>query len=147
MKEAAAAIVLGAPFFFWGLSQYRKSKATASWPYIQGWVFHSAVRSDFTRGDNDSADTWTYTPEVRYQYQVDRQVYQGSRITVATHGYQHPQQAQAALAYFPAETPCYVYYNPAKPQESVLVPGKTEGILPLLIGGVLLALGLAALFV
>ncbi len=145
MKEAAGAIVLGAPFFFWGLSLYRRSKAAANWPCVQGWVFHSAVRSDYSRGDNDSPDSWTFTPEVRYQYQAGGQVYQGTRITVANHGYQNQQKAQAVIAGFPADTPCFVYYNPAKPHESVLIPGKTEGILPLILGGVLLILGLAAL--
>lgn len=146
MKEALGGIILGAPLFFWGLSQFRKSRAAASWPAVPGWILQSTVSSELSRGDQDNPDSWTHYPSVLYQYQLGPQVYQGNQISIVKRGYQHPHQAQAVIAAFPAGTPRNVYYNPARPQESILEAGKTEGVLLMCIGGLILALALAAAF-
>jgi hypothetical protein len=143
MKEGVAAIAVGAPLFLWGLSQFRKSRATAAWPAAQGWIIRSAVKAEFSRGDQDTADSWTHYPEVQYQYQLGQQVFAGNSIATVKRGYQHPHQAQAILSAYPAGTMCTVYYNPAKPHEAVLQTGKSEGIPLIAVGGLILLAGIA----
>lgn len=144
MQQAIGAIVLGAPLFLWGLAQFRKSRAASQWPAAPGWILQSSVESSFQRGDEESADSYTYTPKVVYQYQVGPHTFQGDRISIAARGYQHPHQAQAALAPYPQGQQLWVRYNPAKPQESCLQPAGTDGVLLMAIGGLILAVALIA---
>jgi hypothetical protein len=72
------------------------------------------------------------------------QLYQGNQISLVRRGYQHPHQAQAVLAAYPAGAPRNVYFNPARPQESMLEAGRTEGVLLMVLGALILALTAAA---
>jgi hypothetical protein len=104
----------------------------------------STVTTQFSQGSEDSPDTYSYSPSVVYQYTVNGQTYQGTRITYVGQGYDSPAKAQAALAPYPAGQPVNVSFNPVKPHESVLVPGKTEGVLLMAVGVIAVAAGLAA---
>lgn len=144
MKQALGGFIFGGLFFLWGFTLFRRSRATAAWPAIQGWIMQSTVTTQFSQGSEDSPDTYSYSPSVVYQYTVNGQTYQGTRITYVGQGYDSPAKAQAALAPYPAGQPVNVSFNPVKPHESVLVPGKTEGVLLMAVGVIAVAAGLAA---
>lgn len=144
MKELLGGALIGAPLFLWGLSQFRKSRAAASWPAAPGWIIESTVTSEFSRGDQDNPDTWTYYPVVTYQYQIGGQLYRCDQLGLVRRGYQHPHQAQAAIAPYPAGAARNVYFNPARPHEAILEPGRTEGVLLLCLGSLILLLTAAA---
>ncbi len=144
MKQAIGGMIIGVPLFLWGFVQYRKSRAAAMWPTAQGAIVGATVESEFSRGGEDEADSWSYYPAVQYHYAVGQQTYQGNRIAIERRGYQRPEQAQAALAPFPVGQPVLVYYDPARPHEAVLDPSKKAGVVLMVIGALIAVVPLAA---
>ena len=144
MAQVIVALLLGGGLFLWGLTQFRRSRATGAWPSAPGWIVQSTVTTSFTRGSDDSPDSYTYSPSVVYQYSINGQTFQGTRITYAGQGYGTPAKAQAALAPYPAGQPVNVFFNPARPHESVLAAGKTSGVMLMVLGALILAVGLVA---
>jgi len=74
---------------------------------------------------SDSEGT-SYTPAVEYRYSVGRQEHVGRRINyswVATSS----QGARQAIAQYPAGQRVTVYYDPRRPEDSLLEPGLHSG--------------------
>lgn len=111
---------LGAGLFWLGQRQKRRLRESLGWPETTGVVVWNGISKTGT-GDADSGYSTTYSPEVRYQYSAAGAAFTGTRIGLVSRGYGRPQQAQEALAAYAVNQQVTVYFNPAQPQDSLLV--------------------------
>ncbi len=123
LQEVLIATLVGGIFAFvaviiLGIAVYTRQRAEASkqWPMVLGQVVSSMVTSS-----SSSEGGTTYSPDIRYAYDVGGQAYQSSRLafggTVST---SNPRDAQKHTARYPAGSVVQVYYNPTKPQDATL---------------------------
>jgi hypothetical protein len=136
---------IGLGLFLLGFFQRRKVSASRSWPATTGQISAGRVEVTHNRGDEDTADSITYTPVVQYQYWTGNQWLYGDRIGFVGRGFSTQRQAQAVLANYPVGATVTVYFNPAKPAQAVLERTAAGGMLLVVLGGVIVLLGIAAL--
>jgi hypothetical protein len=137
---------LGA-LFLWRVWRTRqKLMASMSWPYTPGRIIGATVRQEVTRGDADTADQVTYQPVVQYEYQVSGQLYQGNRFALQDKAYSSSKKAFDAASPFQPGTPVWVFYDPAKPQDSVLERKAHGNNLGMAIGALLVVAAVVVLF-
>jgi hypothetical protein len=77
-----------------------------------------------------------YFLSVRFRYTVDGQVLESDQLDFGGEAYRSESEAVAAREALRTQAPLYIYYNPRRPQVSVLRPG-TGGALSLLIWSVM----------
>jgi hypothetical protein len=134
-----ALIVFAAVFGGFGTYKYTVASASSSWPTTQSRI--TASRLDRTGSGSDTK----YRPSVSYRYSVQGTDYTGKRIR-AVSSYTSRGKAESELARYPSGATVTVYYDPADPASSVLVPGVTMGIyLMLAVGVACLVLAIAIL--
>jgi len=95
-------------------------------------VLTSEVVEDRYRDPTGNA-TIAFVPKVVYEYNVEGQVYTSRNIIFGQTNYDYIIASRICEKYAIESTPD-VYYNPAKPAESVLVPRSTEGMRSLVPG-------------
>lgn len=135
-------IGIGAFLIYFSLRSRKKADASQSWPSINGQVTESRVDHS-TSIDSDGDQRASYTPVVRYTYQVMGQTYTGKNISFGGQpSYGNPGKAQAALERFPAGEVIAVYYNPENPSEAVLERQAGGATLSMVIGIIFLLVGL-----
>jgi len=110
-------LALGSAFFYLTtLDALLIGQASPSWPTVQARIWHTDVIAGHHRGQV------TYTGYVRYGYRVHGKVYASHRIAaLAISG--SSSAASEIVRRYPVDAIVPVYYNPAKPWISVLVPG------------------------
>ena len=129
-----------------GLYKVRKVRASRSWSKTTGTIAKSSVREEFTQGSEDSPDSWTYTPEICYEFQVEGRTVRGDRIGFDRKGYQKRLDAQAVVGRYPLGSRTPVFFDPAKPTDSVLERASGSGWFLVAAGaGVVLLVAAAAL--
>lgn len=121
-------------------SQRSKSKAlqSQSWPEIKGLITESRIKEK-----SDPEMGTSYTPIVRYNYQVEGVMYEGKRIAFGS-GMEFNiwQKAAEYLKPYPVDTEVSVFYNPDNPSDSVLIQVAQRTTVGLVIGIILLAITL-----
>jgi hypothetical protein len=110
-------LVVGGAFWFAIQNKKKREAAAASWASVEGEITGSEVRR--TR-DTDGEGGFTYDPLVTYRYIVGGETLTGSRLNFSAARHQFPKKAEEAVARYPAGTRVTVYYDPAKPHDSVL---------------------------
>lgn len=115
----------------------QRAEASKAWPMVLGQVISSMVTSS-----SDSDGGTTYSPDIRYAYDVGGQAYQSSRLafggTVSTG---NPRDAQKHTARYPAGSVVQVYYNPNKPQDATLERRAGSANFLFAFGGLFLVIG------
>ncbi len=98
-------------------------QGSPNWPHVMGEMLEARARARNETGDQRGTPTHDWFTEVRYRYTVNGQTYTGTRLRAF--GLNHMDEASALheLAPFPKGQPVKVYYDPAKPSSSVLIPG------------------------
>jgi hypothetical protein len=147
MKQALFVGLLGAGVFLIGLFKVRKVRASRSWIRATGVIVQASVRESFSQGSDDSPDSWSYAPEVQYQFQAGGREFRGDRISFDRRAYQTKQQAQAALARYPAGGQVEVFFDPANPAQSVLQRASGSGWVLVAAGAGVMLLVIAAAMV
>jgi hypothetical protein len=109
-----------------------KSKQAQAWPTVQGRVVTSEVVEDRYRDPTGKA-TIAFVPNVVYEYNVNGQTYNSRNVIFWQTNYDYLVASRICEKFTVDATPD-VYYNPAKPTESVLVPKSTEGMRSLVPG-------------
>jgi hypothetical protein len=109
-----------------------KSKQAQAWPTVQGRVVTSEVVEDRYRDPTGKA-TIAFVPNVVYEYKVNGQTYNSRNVIFGQTNYDYLVASRICEKFTVDATPD-VYYNPAKPTESVLVPKSTEGMRSLVPG-------------
>ena len=136
---------IGGGIVYLGYMFYVKSQASQSWPTAQGVVVSSEVTARRSRSGKGRHRT-TYGADVRYEYTVNGVQYSSGKISFGEYRTHSRGPAQAAVDQYPRQAEVVVYYNPDKPEEAVLEPGKMGGIVILfIVGGVFGAVGVLGL--
>ncbi|HNR02085.1 MAG TPA: DUF3592 domain-containing protein [Anaerolineaceae bacterium] len=125
-------ILLGVVFMYRAASGRLKSKKAQSWPLVKGRVVSSEVLEERFRSATGKA-TIAFVPVVSYEYTVNGTTYTGSVVIFGETTYDYITASRICEKYTPESEP-NVYYNPADPQDSVLLPQATEGLRSLIPG-------------
>ena len=94
-----------------------------NWPYVEGEMLEARARAHNETGDQHGTPTHHWFTEVRYRYTVNGQTYTGNRLRAFGLNHFDEQQALQEIAPFQPGTKVKVYYDPADPSSSVLIPG------------------------
>ena len=136
--------LIGASVLLTGLFKVRKLRASRSWARTTGTIGEASVRESFSCGDEQTADSYSYIPEIVYQFQVEGHTFRGDRISFDRKAYSKRQQAQAVAAGYPVGAPVEVFFDPAKPDQSVLVRKSGMGWVLVAAGAVTVLLAAAS---
>lgn len=99
----------------------RAGKKSASWPSVTGTVLSSEVEEKISADAEDGVSR-TYYPRIRYEYLIGENKYQGSKYKLLESSMSKRKAEEFAAMFLPGNK-VNVYYNPKKPQESVLQTG------------------------
>jgi hypothetical protein len=113
---------VGGGLLYWGWTILQNARASASWPSAQGQIVNSYVSHST---DSEGGDS--YSPEVTFEYTVNDQRYQDTRIKFGENSYSSNNRAQEVVNRYPIGQTVAVYYDPAEPETAVLEPGVTSG--------------------
>lgn len=120
-KYLLAAFVLLFAVLAWRAWQVKQ--ASPQWPTVMGQVTESRAFARNETGDQRGTPTHEWLTEVRYDYTVDGVRYSGNTLRAFGLHHFNEEQALAELAPFGVGKTVPVYYDPAKPSRSVLIPG------------------------
>ncbi|MDI6769063.1 MAG: DUF3592 domain-containing protein [Anaerolineales bacterium] len=120
----------------------KKAEASQGWPATQGQILEARI-AESTSTDSDGDTSTSYSPAVKFTYNVAGQEYKGNKITFGfTQGYRNYAKAQAALARYPLGAQVTIYYDPANPADAVLERKAGGNTLAMVLGIILLAISL-----
>lgn len=120
---------------------YREARLTAGWPTVQGEIVRVQLRDVGVRDGYRR-----YEPDVRYVYRVGGLQYTGTRVR-AVNPYQKLESAREVIAGMSVGQSRTVYYDPADPAKSLLMPGAVSGEVWMLIAPLLCLAGGVAVVV
>ena len=122
-KNVVIGMLLGATFTLIGLGtlgygvyERRMGQQSLDWPTTDGEVVESRVAST-------SGDGTIFYPVIRYQYHVGDDHFDADRIRFAAVGRSTGWFADEMVEKYPVGSTARVYYNPASPDQAVLLPG------------------------
>ena len=108
-------------FLFVMNDTYQEAEQANHWPTVAGTILESRVQIR-----TSSSDTGTeFDPIIRYQYLVQGQQYVNNTWQKIGNSPTR-REAQDIVERYPQGKRTTVYYDPADPQNSVLVPGNTS---------------------
>lgn len=93
------------------------------WPYVMGEVTLSRAYSQNDFGEDLGTPNHRWQTEVQYRYEVNGIPMTGKRLRAFGRHHFTQEEAEAEIAPFPVGKQVKVYYDPAKPGTSVLIPG------------------------
>lgn len=120
-KYLLIALVAGVALLVWRSWQIRQG--SPDWPHVTGEMLEARARARNETGDQAGTPTHDWYTEVRYRYTVNGETYTGTRLRAFGLHHMDEQSALQEIAPFPPGQPVKVYYDPAKPSSSVLIPG------------------------
>lgn len=118
-------IVIGFVVLFGALAwrAWHIRQQSPQWPYVIGEVTASRAYSQNPHGDDMGTPNHRWQTEVRYRYEVNGERLTGNRLRAFGLNHFSKEDAEAEVAPFPIGLKVKVYYDPAKPGTSVLIPG------------------------
>ena len=144
LQEVLIATLVGGIFAFvaviiLGIAVYMRRRAQASkqWPMVLGQVVSSMITSS-----TSSEGGTTYSPDIRYAYDIGGQAYSSNRVAFG--GFtstSNPRDAQKHTDRYPAGAVVQVYYNPNKPQDATLERRAGSAGFLFAFGGLFLVIG------
>ncbi|MCP9291970.1 DUF3592 domain-containing protein [Gracilimonas sediminicola] len=113
--------LLGIYLLIYALRNHKKALASQNWPKVSGKLVSINLWGKRNiDGQMIDADKLS----VKYDYSVHDKVYAGT--VVAFYTLMYPETTEFAEDHT-TDSPVDVYYNPAEPSESVLIPGHRKG--------------------
>ena len=110
----------------WSGLAHRKARAFVEaakhWREAPGRVISAQIEE--RDGGTGSSRYVYYVPRIRYAYVVNGREWEGGRLRFGMPSARSPRGAEAMLAPYPAGAEIKVHYDPDKPEDSVLEPGK-----------------------
>ncbi len=101
---------------------WQDRQASPSWPWVEGTITQSQTRRNVDDPHNELTHArWLLV--VKYDYQVNGQTFTGDRVKALPEQIFTEDLALDALKSLGVGQRVRVYYDPAKPQSSVLQPG------------------------
>jgi hypothetical protein len=116
-KWLIGAVVAGLAILMW--RGYQDRKASPQWPSVMGRV----TRSKVTPQNQMDPHSREWQVEVNYTYTVNGLPFKGNRIRALLPRLDSEAEALAIQQRFPEGAEVPVYYDPGKPQSSVLISG------------------------
>lgn len=118
-----------------GVMAYRgitEAQRSLQWPTTPGRIVRSGVDVSVHRDrsrDRDRRDreTRSYSAQIEYEFEVEGKTFHGARLTVVSDQFGSKAWAEATVRKFPVGTDVTVSYNPVKPEQCVLEPGRWGG--------------------
>ena len=111
-------VIIGLVMLFIYFRNLAKVRASQAWPTAQGTVLQSWVRKSRST-DSDGGDSYSYHPEIHYQYQIMGIEYQGNKIAFGPK-IGGRSQAEKMIEKYPTGANVTVYYQPDNPAKAVL---------------------------
>ncbi len=131
-----AFIVVGLIITAFGWRAFQRGKATAQWPSVSGEISAARLASD----END------LLPDIRFSYSIDSNHHEG-RVEFPPGTMPMPGFASNQLEKYPLGSKVTVYYNPQRPDQATLEPGRANDDWLVLATGIgFTAIGLLAMF-
>lgn len=120
----------------------QKAGESQQWPSTSGEITEARVtHSTHTDADDNRIDS--YSPYVRFTYQVSGQEFTGDKITFGLkQAFNQEQKAQQALGRYQMGGQVSVYYNPDNPKEAVLERSAGNSSVSLIIGIVFIVISI-----
>jgi hypothetical protein len=114
-------LVLGLAILSFGLVTLRGAWRTRRWPATDGRILSAS-----TEEASDEDGKPLYQSRIAYEYQVGTTIYRGDRTSPGPHSFGRlfASSTQAIGGHLEGRT-CRVYYDPARPERAVLIPGPT----------------------
>ncbi|HTG93174.1 MAG TPA: DUF3592 domain-containing protein [Pyrinomonadaceae bacterium] len=107
----------GAVLIAIGVSSYRKTTITQTWPSTEGTVSATNIRRYNDEG------TIRFAPEIDYEYQVAGQTYRSSEIRPEVFvSFSDEDEAKRFLRKYAVGSKPQVFYDPATPTRAVIEP-------------------------
>jgi len=116
----AIIIILAIVSFISGCYLYIKSKDSMNWSKTNGFILDTKLYKSVDGG----ASPISYKAQIKYSYTVEEKEYISKRIYFG--GFlldSSPSRSKKLLKKYPKGTTVDIYYNPLKPQQSVLQKG------------------------
>lgn len=142
-------VLIGALALYVGLCNVLNARESTAWPSVEGKVSKSEVRMQLGSGGGQSIEsTVTYHADIEYDYAVNGENLQGTRIAFGDLGTEDRSDADAISDKYPEGTIVTVYYKPKEHQVSLLEPGlRTSTWFPVFLGIPFLLIGLTLVVV
>jgi hypothetical protein len=108
-----------------GIHILRMALASRDWKLTEGLLLdvHMEERRGRDSDGRDDPNLDTFLPVVRYSYTVGRKKFESARLWYRTDALGDYSEALRAIRDIRAGKPVDVYYDPAEPSRSVLIPG------------------------
>ena len=124
-----------------GIRGIKSARASMYWPATLGKMVMSTVREEkpLEVRFEDERPRPEYRAILQYTYSIGGKNYVGNHRMPNDDliAYRTPEKAKASLANYPVDKNVQVYYDPEKPQNAVLEPGKAGPAWRGLTGGIL----------
>jgi hypothetical protein len=129
----ALCVPIGAVMIFLGVLNLNRAQRSRAWPHVLGRIVEAEVK--VKKGE----DSTLYEAVVKYRYAVRGSNHEGTRVSFGDvdGGNSFKKAAHGMVSRYPAGTEVRVYYDPAWPARSVLVPGTGWRVYSILNFGVL----------
>jgi hypothetical protein len=118
----------------------RLGKNAQNWPSTTAKVLESSVEEEPGRNAMGNINL-AFRVQVNYEYNVDGNTYQGSRVSFGRPTFDYVS-ASNIKEQFAKDKEVPVWYNPENPQDAVLAPKTTVGMLSRIPGIFLMATGI-----
>jgi hypothetical protein len=142
-------VLLGVLFLWIGLVMWKRIKRVQDFASTKGVVLEAAVEEHVSveTEDGEEVRSVSYSPKIRYEYEVQGQRYEGDRYDILRLRTSDRARVQEIVAQYPVGQECTVHYNPQNPQESVLSKetGGTFAWVFIGMGGLIVLIGVVEL--
>jgi len=115
-------LLIGVLLTIWGWTILQNARASGSWPTADGIVTRSQVSHSTDAEGGDS-----YQPQVTYKYSANNTTYENNTIKFGENSYNSRRKADEIAGNYPVGKNVTIYYDPEKPDRSVLEPGVSAG--------------------
>ena len=112
-------IFVGVAFLLIYFRNLAKVRASQDWLQVEGRVLESWVRREESN-DGEGGVSISYFPEIRYQYKVMGNEYQGENIAFGGKAGGLRSWANRKVAKYPTGSNVMIYYQPDNPTNAVL---------------------------
>lgn len=117
---------ISAWFILTGRGYRAQAQASQKWPTAQGTVLSSEVEQSRSLFSKEAFD-YTYTPKVRYAYEVGGKRYEGDTIQFGYMGGKTSYNEEKVIQRYPVGGAATVHYDPVDPKVSVLETATSSG--------------------
>jgi hypothetical protein len=133
-------LLIGVGLVAFAARNQRRADESKAWPTSQGRILESKL-VESTSTDSDGMESTSYTPTVRYSYEVAGKTYESDRLNRGAAMGLGLGAARNIVGRYPAGATATVHYNPDSPAEAALETTAQGGTVLRIMGILLVVLG------